>query len=174
MVVYGSYVTAKVSPIDVDIVILPNLEYRHGRIELREELLEWQIRVPVELVVYADIDMLKIVLRNLISNAIKFTEYGGTIKISAKQSESEILITVRDNGIGINPDDLEKLFHISKMKSSMGTAMETGTGLGLLLCKEFVEKHHGKIWVESEFGNGSEFKFTMPVFSDPANQIPQD
>jgi signal transduction histidine kinase len=125
-----------------------------------------QIKVPVELIVYADIDMLKIVLRNLISNAIKFTEYGGTIEISAEQSESEILITVRDNGIGIKPDDLEKLFHISKMKSSMGTDKETGTGLGLLLCKEFVEKHRGKIWVESEFGKGSEFKFTIPVFSD--------
>lgn len=112
--------------------------------------------------VFADINMLKTILRNLVSNAIKFTNNGGTINISAIQSDSDITISVSDNGIGIPPDSLAKLFDISEVLSTKGTADETGTGLGLLLCKEFVEKHGGRIWVESEVGKGSEFKFTLP------------
>jgi PAS domain S-box-containing protein len=117
--------------------------------------------------VFADIDMLKTVLRNLVSNAIKFTNNGGAIKISAKQTHSEITISVSDNGIGIESDDLTKLFDISQVLTTTGTAKETGTGLGLLLCKEFVEKHGGKIWVESEEGKGSDFKFTLPYNLEP-------
>jgi signal transduction histidine kinase len=121
--------------------------------------------------VFADIDMLKAVLRNLVSNAIKFTNNGGAINISAVQTHSNILISVSDNGIGIAPDNLTKLFDISQVLKTTGTAEETGTGLGLLLCKEFVEKHGGKIWVESEVGKGSEFKFTLPIFTEQANVI---
>ena len=117
--------------------------------------------------VFADIDMLKTVLRNLVSNSIKFTNNGGAIKISAKQTHSEITISVSDNGIGIESDDLTKLFDISQVLTTTGTAKETGTGLGLLLCKEFVEKHGGKIWVESEEGKGSDFKFTLPYNLEP-------
>jgi PAS domain S-box-containing protein len=117
--------------------------------------------------VFADIDMLKTVLRNLVSNAIKFTNNGGAIKISAKQTYSEITISVSDNGIGIESEDLTKLFDISQVLTTTGTAKETGTGLGLLLCKEFVEKHGGKIWVESEEGKGSDFKFTLPYNLEP-------
>jgi signal transduction histidine kinase len=113
--------------------------------------------------VYADIDMLKTILRNLITNAIKFTNSGGEINISAEQIGSNVSISVSDNGIGIAPDALIKLFDISKVITTKGTADETGTGLGLLLCKEFVEKHCGKIWVESEVGKGSDFKFTIPM-----------
>jgi signal transduction histidine kinase len=115
--------------------------------------------------VYADIDMLKAVLRNLVSNAIKYTKSGGTISITAEQTDSNVTISVSDNGIGITSDDLTKLFDISQILSTTGTAKETGTGLGLLLCKEFVEKHGGKIWVESEVGKGSDFKFTLPLFT---------
>ena len=117
--------------------------------------------------VFADIDMLKTVLRNLVSNSIKFTNNGGAIKISAKQTYSEITISVSDNGIGIESEDLTKLFDISQVLTTTGTAKETGTGLGLLLCKEFVEKHGGKIWVESEEGKGSDFKFTLPYNLEP-------
>ena len=113
--------------------------------------------------VFADSDMLKTVLRNLVSNAIKFTNSGGAINIIAKENVENIIISVSDNGIGIKPDNLSKLFDISEVLTTTGTAKETGTGLGLLLCKEFVEKHGGKIWVESEYGKGSEFKFTLPV-----------
>lgn len=113
--------------------------------------------------VLADIDMLKTLLRNLVSNAIKFTNTGGTINISAVQSDSNIEISVSDNGVGIAPGDLTILFDVGKAHTTLGTAKERGTGLGLLLCRDFVEKQGGKIWVESETGKGSEFKFTLPV-----------
>ena len=114
-------------------------------------------------IVFADNDMLKTVMRNLVSNAIKFTNKGGAININTKENPENVTISVSDNGIGIKPDDLKKLFNISEFITTTGTAKETGTGLGLLLCKEFVEKHSGKIWVESVYGKGSEFKFTLPV-----------
>ena len=115
--------------------------------------------------VFADVDMLKTILRNLVSNAIKFTNQGGEININAMQKESGITISVSDNGIGIKPDILAKLFDITQVISTKGTDKETGTGLGLMLCKEFVEKHGGKIWVESEVGRGSDFIFTLPFNS---------
>jgi two-component system sensor histidine kinase/response regulator len=112
--------------------------------------------------VYADADMLKTVLRNLVSNAIKFTNDNGSIKINAEHNLENVTISVSDNGIGIEKEDLSKLFNISEVLTTKGTTGETGTGLGLLLCKEFVEKHGGIIWVESEVGKGSEFSFTLP------------
>jgi signal transduction histidine kinase len=111
----------------------------------------------------ADIAMLKTIMRNLISNAIKYTNPGGTINISSEKATGEMIFTVSDNGIGISHDNLTKLFSISEILTTKGTANETGTGLGLLLCKEFVEKHGGRIWAESEAGKGSDFKFTIPL-----------
>lgn len=116
-----------------------------------------------KIIVFADINMLNTILRNLISNAIKFTNNGGNISIYAKQNTSDVTVSVSDNGIGIAPKILSKLFNITEMYSTKGTANEKGTGFGLLLCKEFIEKHGGKIWVESEVGKGSEFKFTLPL-----------
>ncbi len=118
-----------------------------------------------QIFVFADTDMLKTVLRNLISNAIKFTGNGGTINISARKNPENVTISVSDNGIGIKAENKIKLFDISQVISTTGTASEKGTGLGLLICKEFVEKHGGKIWVESEPGKGSDFKFTLPAFT---------
>lgn len=115
------------------------------------------------IIVYADTNMLNTVLRNIISNAIKFTGVGGIIKIDAEQNNSEVTISVSDNGTGISSEALSNLFDITKMHSSKGTANEKGTGLGLLLCKSFVEKHGGTIWAESELGKGSVFKFTLPI-----------
>jgi PAS domain S-box-containing protein len=109
--------------------------------------------------VFADADMLKTVLRNLVSNAIKFTNNGGAININAVENPGNITISVSDNGIGIEPDDMTKLFNISEVITTKGTAKETGTGLGLLLCKEFVEKHGGKIRIESEVEKGTTFYF---------------
>jgi signal transduction histidine kinase len=120
-----------------------------------------------EINIFADIDMLKTVLRNLVSNAIKFTNKNGAISINAEENSGNVTISISDNGIGIPPDDLTKLFDISQVLTTKGTAKETGTGLGLLLCKEFVEKHGGKIWVESEVGKGSDFKFTLPIYIQP-------
>ena len=119
--------------------------------------------LPHNLNVFADKAMLATILRNLVSNAIKFTNVGGKIIISAEQASMGILITVADNGIGIKPQVLEKLFRIDQHYTSKGTQNELGTGLGLILCKEFIEKHKGLIWAESEFGNGSRFCFTLPV-----------
>jgi len=116
------------------------------------------------IIVFADIDMLKTILRNLISNAIKFTNCNGVISISAQEISGNMTISVSDNGVGMEPDRILGLFDISKVISTTGTAEEKGTGLGLLLCSEFVEKHKGKIWVESGKGKGSSFKFTLPRF----------
>ena len=110
----------------------------------------------------ADINMLKTILRNLISNAIKFTNQGGQIDINASQSNSLTIISISDNGVGISSETKDKLFDNTKTLTTVGTDNESGTGLGLLLCKDFVEKHWGKIWVESQPGLGSNFKFTIP------------
>jgi len=115
-----------------------------------------------DIIVFADFDMLKTVLRNLISNAVKFTNPGGKIDVSANQDKVNVTITVTDNGTGMNPETVNKLFD-GKLHSTKGTANESGTGLGLFLCKEFVKKHGGKIWAESIEGKGSSFYFTIPV-----------
>jgi len=114
----------------------------------------------------ADLDMFKTILRNLLSNAIKFTNEKGKINIYAEKKHTNAIITISDNGVGIDKENQSKLWEISQQYTTTGTAAEKGTGLGLLLCKEFVEKHGGKIWVESELGKGSNFKFTMPLCID--------
>lgn len=116
--------------------------------------------------VFADKNMLMTVFRNLISNAIKFTPLGKQIQINIDSINNEHIITIKDEGIGIKSDDLPKLFQKTINFTTYGTNGEKGSGLGLLLCKDFVEKHGGKIWVESELGKGSAFKFTIPLCND--------
>lgn len=111
--------------------------------------------------VFVDANMIKLVLRNLISNAIKFTPENGEIRISCRHREAEFIISVADNGIGIPLSILDKLFSGQKF-TSLGTHNEKGTGLGLSLCKEFVEASGGQIWVESTEGEGSIFSFSIP------------
>jgi signal transduction histidine kinase len=115
-----------------------------------------------EIEVYADEEMLKTILRNLISNAIKFTNSDGEINVYAAVNDKSIEIVVSDNGVGMDEETQNKLFRLETNIKTFGTANEKGSGLGLILCKEFVEKHGGKIWVESELGKGSNFKFTLP------------
>lgn len=110
----------------------------------------------------ADNNMLQTVLRNLISNAIKYTNEGGIITVYARQRVHEVVVSVQDNGIGLNYEDIQKLFRIDVKTKSIGKSKEKGTGLGLILCKEFVERHGGTIWVESELGVGSTFSFSLP------------
>lgn len=119
--------------------------------------------VSKKIKVFADKSMLKTVLRNLISNAIKYTNTRGEINIFAENDTNQVIISVSDNGVGISKENISKLFDISYQNTTKGTKGESGTGLGLLLCKEFVEKHDGKIWVESELERGSTFKFTLPL-----------
>ncbi len=116
--------------------------------------------------VYADVNMLNIVLRNLMCNAIKFTNSNGKIVIYAVKNQNNIEVTVSDNGVGMNEETLNQLFKIDSNITTAGTADEKGSGLGLILCKEFIEKQGGKIWVESELGKGSNFKFTLPLNSN--------
>lgn len=114
---------------------------------------------------YADHNMIGTVIRNLMSNAMKFTNQGGTIRVSAAIREDEMVeVAVADTGIGIPEADLGKLFQIDVKYTQPGTAGETGTGLGLILCKELVEKNGGAIWVESREGEGTTFRFTIPMF----------
>lgn len=131
--------------------------------------IEIQNEVPEVLVVYADYEMIGTVLRNLISNALKFTNPGGTITIKAWMEATECVVAVSDTGIGIPHDKIRKLFSIDESYSTKGTQNEKGTGLGLILCKEFVEKHKGRIWVDSLTQHtastkpaGSTFYFTIP------------
>jgi PAS domain S-box-containing protein len=112
--------------------------------------------------VNADAKMLNSILQNLIYNGIKFSMPGGEIKITSRQIDNFIEIRVSDNGIGIKEEDKEKLFRIDINHTSKGTSKEQGTGLGLILCKELIEKHGGKIFIESQFGKGSNFIFTLP------------
>lgn len=121
--------------------------------------------IPERLVVQADENMIKTTIRNLLSNAIKFTKSGGQVEIITKSRENEIQVTVTDTGIGISPENTPKLFNIGSSFTTRGTGNEKGTGLGLVLCKEFIEKHGGRIWVESEVGKGSRFYFTLPAIA---------
>jgi len=112
--------------------------------------------------VLADQAMISTVLRNLISNAIKFTNPGGRVFITGEDLQGEYRVTVRDDGIGIPEGDLPRLFKIEESVSTHGTQNEQGTGLGLILCHEFIEKHGGRIWAESKVGEGSRFIFSIP------------
>ncbi len=112
--------------------------------------------------VILDKHMIESVLINLISNAIKFTKKGGLVKIDSGSDYKNIIISISDNGIGISAELAKTLFRIDTKHTSLGTENESGTGLGLLICKEFIERHRGKIWVESEEGKGSTFIFTLP------------
>jgi signal transduction histidine kinase len=117
-----------------------------------------------ELNVTADLQMVKTILRNLISNAIKYSNTNGEITINAIEDNQYVEVAIKDNGIGITSEIQKKLFKIDSLHSTPGTNNERGTGLGLLLCKEFVELHGGIITVKSETGKGSKFTFTLPHY----------
>ncbi|MBU0473542.1 MAG: response regulator [Bacteroidetes bacterium] len=124
--------------------------------------IEIENNLKMDLFVSGDENMLELIMRNLISNAIKFSPNGGKVIINAKINNNEIVVSISDFGIGISEADQQKLFKIGVHHTSVGTNNESGTGLGLLLCKELVEKHNGKIWVESKLGKGSKFMFSLP------------
>jgi len=118
--------------------------------------------IPTPAIAFADSNTSNLVIRNLMTNAIKFTNDGGEVLINAEEQEKYWVVSVRDNGVGMNSDVLKILFDKTAPYTTRGTANEKGTGLGLILCKEFVEKNGGKIWVESNPGSGSTFFFTLP------------
>lgn len=123
--------------------------------------------VDKDIYLYVDKNLLSQVFNNLISNAIKFTKENGRIDISATPNSNNTyyIFSVKDNGIGMKREDLDKIFSVDSKFSTDGTAGEKGSGLGLSLVKEIVEKHNGKIWVESQYQKGSDFQFSLPLSS---------
>ena len=119
--------------------------------------------LPISIEISADKPMISTVLRNLISNAIKFTPNDGIIYITCQKKEKEVLFSIKDTGVGIPESSIPKLFRIDEHYTTEGTNQEAGTGLGLILCREFIEKHNGQIWVQSTEGKGTTFFFTIPM-----------
>ena len=132
------------------------MDFEKKKIELSSQIDEVDM-------VYADMNMINTVIRNLLTNAIKFTPLEGKIKIQAEQIKDIVKIHITDSGIGMDKKQLESLFKIEKGVSREGTDGETGTGLGLILCKEFIDKNKGKIWAESEPQKGSTFHISLPI-----------
>ncbi|MHB8903777.1 MAG: sensor histidine kinase [Patescibacteria group bacterium] len=127
-------------------------------------------KIDGDLMINCDDYLVETVLRNLIGNAVKFCNQGDKITISAEQFEHEVLVSVMDTGIGMSEEIVQGLFRLDSKVQQIGTAGEPSTGLGLLLCKEFVELHGGRIWAESEKGFGSAFHFTIP---SPEQAVPE-
>ena len=147
-------------PILLDNVIMQNVDLLTPH--ARQKQITLRISSPDRIVVAADPQMLDAIVRNLLSNAVKFTHPGGLVEICVRQTETTVEVAVADTGIGIEAHNLPKLFQIQTKYKQLGTAREPGTGLGLILCKEFVEKHGGVIRVASEAGQGATFTVTLP------------
>ncbi|MDM8532133.1 ATP-binding protein [Anaerolineales bacterium HSG25] len=176
--------------VDLQAVIKQIIDLLQDTADTKEITLHDKVVEPIWVV--ADRYMLNTILRNLASNALKFTPENGHVTISAKVDQTwgtssklapYVQILVSDTGVGINEDDIEKLFQLGKTHTTIGTANEKGTGLGLVMCAEMVEKHGGQIWIESVVDQGTTFIFTMPLdetqliptFSDePIKNIPSD
>ncbi len=152
------------NPVKINLYELLIEEIENITTSARQKQISLNYSIAPDLNVTADLQMAKTIIRNLISNAIKYTNSGGEIAISAIEGNEFVEISIKDNGIGISPEIQKNLFKIEAFHSTSGTNNEKGTGLGLVLCKEFVELHGGKILVESEPGKGSEFKFTLPHY----------
>jgi signal transduction histidine kinase len=145
-----------ISKISDEILALLMPIARNKNIQLKSE-------IPSNTIVYADKNMVSTVLLNLITNAIKFTPINGKVEVNSASENKHVEIEVSDTGVGIAPENLDKLFRLDHKIQTVGTAKEKGTGLGLILCKEFVEKNNGEIWVTSTVGQGSRFCFKLPA-----------
>jgi PAS domain S-box-containing protein len=150
-------------PETIDLSIITNENISVLKSSADNKKIEIKSNIPYNSIVFADENMTKAIIRNLISNAIKFTNEEGKVDISVIKNKNMMQVTVADNGTGISKENISRLFRIDDPFKAPGTANEQGTGLGLILCKEFVEKNGGKIWVESEIGVGSRFIFTLPL-----------
>ena len=146
--------------VDVGEILEDNLSLLQVNIESKDISIENHLNESEE--VWADENAVHTVLRNLLSNAIKFTPKGGTISIYSQGLKDKVAITVKDTGVGMDQEPLDKLFRIDHRNTTRGTDKEKGSGLGLILCKEFVERNHGSLSVESKKGAGSMFSFILP------------
>jgi signal transduction histidine kinase len=153
----------KFYPENIDLSELIESNIKFHKVSALKKKIKLESKVPANTVVYADSNMINTVLRNLISNAIKFTDTDGKITISADSTEDMVNVSVTDTGIGIDPETIDKLFRIDTYHTSVGTSGESGTGLGLIISREFIDKHSGKMNVTSKPGRGSTFSFTIPA-----------
>ncbi|MBL1213253.1 MAG: tetratricopeptide repeat protein [Ignavibacteriae bacterium] len=151
------------SPSEYNFEKLTNDSLEHIKIQAEQKFQKIEIKAEKDLKLFTDYNIFSAVLRNLVTNAVKFSKVNSTIIIEAKKENGNALIKVEDNGIGIPQEMIDNLFVLKTSKKSVGTSNESGTGLGLVICKEFVEIYGGKIWVESEIGIGSKFYFTVPM-----------
>ncbi len=152
----------KIIPVRFDISFFIDLNVDLLKYTASEKNIELISVIDHKMFVYADEDMINTIIRNLVSNAIKYTYEKGKISIMAEETPDFITVSIRDNGIGMEPEDLKNLFRIDISTVRPGTGDEKGTGLGLIICKEFIEKNGGKIWAESTPKKGSVFYFTIP------------
>lgn len=148
---------------NVNIVDLINDTVSQLRAMAEKKNINIEVSLPEQLCLTLDKFMISTVLRNLITNAIKYTHKSGSISINLEEKEGRIQVSVKDNGIGIYKENIAKLFKITEKFSMQGTEQEEGTGLGLILSKGFIDLHNGEIMVESQIGKGSTFTFTLPV-----------
>jgi signal transduction histidine kinase/ligand-binding sensor domain-containing protein len=150
------------NPHNINDIITSNIEL--ASIKSKDKEIEIISDIPPEeVLINIDKDLISTVVRNLISNAMKFTPKGGTVVVSSEKQADKVIIKVRDNGVGISKDLLPTIFQRGTHHITYGTDNEKGTGLGLLICQEFVKLHKGEIWVESEEGKGSVFSFSLPL-----------
>jgi PAS domain S-box-containing protein len=152
----------KISPKKVEVKMIVDKCYNLLMHNFLQKQIKFLNQVSSETIVFADEEMLTIVIRNLISNAFKFTHREGTVILSSEQQDDTVIISVKDDGTGISPHKIEQLFQTGAHQPNTGTEGETGTGIGLIICRDFIEKNGGEIWVESEHGKGSEFCFSLP------------
>jgi PAS domain S-box-containing protein len=151
------------NPVNLDLNNLVHTTVNLFSESAKQKKIRLLMDTPSRAMVTADKSMLGTVLRNLTSNALKFTMPGGAISISVKKNNRSWQVSVSDNGVGMSADELNKLFRIDEVFTTKGTQGEHGTGLGLILCKEFVSKHGGDLWAESEPEKGSTFYFSIPI-----------
>jgi signal transduction histidine kinase len=151
------------NPEQIKIFEIINSVFKSLRISALDKKISLETICGDNLTAVVDKNMIESVIRNLVSNAIKFTKENGTIKVIVTEDSGNITVAIEDNGVGMSEDITQKLFKLNSNVTRKGTADEKGTGLGLLICKEFVEQHGGRIWAESEEGKGSTFYFTIPL-----------
>ena len=150
-------------PVSINLEGLVSGELESMKTAANQKQISLYLSIAPDIYVTADIQMVRTILRNLISNAIKYTRKGGEIKVNAREEGALVEITVQDNGIGMSKRAQKELFGSDELHSTKGTDNEMGTGLGLLLCREYVDKHNGTIRVESEEGKGSTFIVNLPI-----------
>lgn len=153
----------QVIPENLDLVDIVNQTFRLLKLGSEHKNITMENNVLEDTFVHADLNTTKTVLRNLLSNAIKFTPVNGKIKVNARKDKQQIFIEVTDNGQGIAPEDISKILNPNEHFSKLGTEKEPGTGLGLVLCQQFVQKNGGNLQIKSTLGKGSTFYFDLPV-----------